>query len=270
MRICLEEDGIIYKITSIYLSSDGSFSIDIPSYPYREGLVMKFSPNYGPKNYLIAEDEFKQKLSSKNRPKLSIHSSGFVQFSGPGVRSGIDANTKLARGIGVYSAPLDAPVESGPTFGITFWGVKNFEKTSKLKKGDILIKQEDLINRPNPDNPEVNTYIFEGWVFHERFKKYIRDRNNREEATIGFPQYRESPGAIFTFPIVRLCNYKSFIGILPFRTNTELPNKEDSGFNFGGPGGTDSPSRNGPINVIMAWSSMGIFDSKENLNYETN
>ena len=139
MRICLEENGVFYKITSIYLANDGSFKVDIPYCQYSKGLIIKFSPNYGPKYTCITEDKLKQKLSSLNRPQLSIHSSGFVQFSGQGVRSGIDPVTKLAKGVGVYSAPLNFPIESGPTFGVTFWGVKNFETIPKIEKGDIKI-----------------------------------------------------------------------------------------------------------------------------------
>lgn len=267
VRICLEENGIFYKITSIYLLNDGSFKIDMPYYPYKNGLIVKFIYKYGPKNSIITENELRQKLSSTNRPQLSIHSTGFTQFSGPGVRSGIDKSTGLAKGVGVYSAPLDKPVESGPTFVILFWGVKNFEKISKLKKDDILITQDNLINRPNSNSLGFNTYIFEGYVFHQRFEKYVWIKNNREEATIGFPQYRESPGAIFTFPIIRLKNHKSFIGILPFRTSTMLPKKEESGFNFSGPGGSDSPVGNGEVNIIMAFSNMLIFDAEESLNF---
>lgn len=267
VRICLEERGVIYKITSIYLLRDGSFKVDMPYFPYKEGLVIKFAPNYGTFRSAISEGELKQTLSATNRPQLSIHASGFAQFSGPGILSGIDGKTKYAKGVGIYSAPLSDPVRSGPTFGITFWGLHNFEKVSKLENSDLVITQSDVVNRYVEGDPAYNTYMFEGFIFPEVFSSIIVHKGHREQITFRWQHYVHSPGAIFTLPVIRLFNHTSFIGILPSRVYTGIAEKEESGFNFGGPGGVDHPDMKKPLHTIIAFSSMMIFETDEKLDF---
>lgn len=258
IRICLEIKDSIYKISSLYLSNDGSFKIDIPYCPYEEGYLMKFRPRYGEFLYLIPEKEFEQKFTAKNRPQLSIHASGFVQFSGPGVLSGIDKKTGLANGLGIYSNPLNDPIQSGPTCGIVFWGIEFFEKLSGSRKTDLIIRENQIIDRPAEDIKR-NSYLFEFFVFPEFLARHIRSSTAGKEMTARFPFYRHSPGAIFTFPIIELINHQSFIGILPFKTSTGFANKTKFGFNFGSPSGTNIPNGN-DVTQLMALSEKHVFE----------
>ena len=263
IRICLEKDNCIYKISAVYLSADGSFKLDVPYCPYKEAFLTKITPNYKSptKRYLIKIAE--QNFTSKSRPQLSIHSSGFVQFSGHGILSGIDDKTGTAKGLGVFSSPLSTPVQSGPTAGITFWGVEFFEKLLSKRKTDLIIKESQIINRFYKDESSLNSYTFEFWVFSEKFEKYTKQSSFGEEVTLLFPQI---PG-VFTLPIIRLRNLSSFIGILPVRINTMFAEKVDFGFNFGGPAGTDTPDRKGELSSVMALSEKYIFDGERSLDY---
>jgi hypothetical protein len=266
IRICLKFAEKVYKISSLYLSSDGSFKLDIPYAPYEKGFLTKITIDYSKNSSMVPVE---QGFTSTNRPQLSVHASGFVQFSGPGIISGIDNETGKAKGLGVFSNPLKNPIRSGPTLGITFWGVTHFEELEIKRKNDIIIKDTQLINRVT-EKKELNSFNFELFIFNENFSKYIRDTDEGEVATVSFPQYKHSPGAIFTFPIVRLLNHTSFIGILPFKVNTQFAEESSFGFNFGGPSGTEYPGGIGAISQLCALSEKHIFDSKNSLNYTPN
>ena len=47
IRICVEEDGIVYKVTSIHLLKDGSFKGDVPYCNFEEkGVIIKIPVQY--------------------------------------------------------------------------------------------------------------------------------------------------------------------------------------------------------------------------------
>jgi hypothetical protein len=119
IRICIKEGKDSYKVTSIYLKSDGSFKLDFPYCEHKEGLLTKLSlpPNVYCKKESYVSYEERETFLVKNRPQLSVHTSGFVQISGPGIKSGIDQNTQI---------------RTGPTCSVLFWGLKNgYEKVVK-------------------------------------------------------------------------------------------------------------------------------------------
>ena len=102
-RICLQEEGVDYKVTSIYLSNDGSFKIDVPYCNIKQdGLIVKV-PITSADEEKIPYDKMIKVVLNSNRPQLSIHASGFVHFSGPGITSGIDPETGKSKGMGLRS-----------------------------------------------------------------------------------------------------------------------------------------------------------------------
>ena len=273
IRICIEENNIIYKITSIYLLNDGSFKFDVPYCPYDEALVFKHPIKYKPGTSFIKIDSFVQKFKAKNRPQLSIHSSGFVQFSGNNITSGIDKSGKI-KGVGIYTAPLNNPITSGPTLGGSFWGLNKYEVANNLSENDIVIKQDDFIKRIHRDEPigslrntNFNTYLLEIFVFPEKARNSIWTRNKQEVLTFRFNNYYECPGAIFTFPIIKLINHGSILGIVPFLNNTEFPNKNEFGFNIGGPSGLNKPGQGTKLYMIQLFYPNFLPEIKEYIDY---
>lgn len=231
IRLCIEKDGTIYKLTSIYLLKDGSFKIDVPYCNYNKGSITKFRMRYGPRYSEISEDRWVQEFTLTNRPQLSIHASGFVQFSGKGIISGIDKSTGKVKGAGLQSAPLTTPIQSGPTFSVQIWGLQHFDKKPSKSSEDFIYIEKDFTLRENMKGGMPNTYLFEGWIFpSELYSKYIKNVSGYEEITMIFPHYRPSPYAIFTLRVVRLYSVKSFIAILPIFTDTKFPIKNNFGF----------------------------------------
>jgi YHS domain-containing protein len=251
VRICLQVNENLYKISSLSLSNDSSLKLSVPYIEKQEISFIKFKPNYGKETYYISEDECTQKFKSNNLPQLSIHASGFVQFSGFGINSGIDLETQLAKGMGIYSAPLNNPIHTGPTFNLSFWGLEYFQKISDKRKTDLIIEQNQLIPRPSGYG-DINSYIFEFFIFPGSIASNIKSSDNGENLTLLFPQYKKSLNPIFTFPVVRLLNHSSFIGILPFETFSGFAQKNKKGYVLSGPAGTDKPNEGKQNSVLMA------------------
>jgi hypothetical protein len=261
-KICLEENGIIYHITSIYLLPDGSFKIDLPHCPYTEGTIIKFRYKHDTPGLSTTKNkDLIQNFTSNSRPQLSIHASGFTQFSGPGIISGVDEN-KLAKGVGIYSNRLVNPIQSGPTSIILFWGLENYKTIKHVTSEDILITQKDLHTRLTPredkqiDEMDVNTYGFDFFVFPDSYEKYVSKEGNKEIMNINFPTYTQSPSKKFKFPICRLRKIDSFIGILPFRAYTGHPNSIPHGFVINGPAGSDKPNVHGTVQLLYSMEQL--------------
>ena len=167
-RICIEHENKIYKITSIYLLADGSFKVDVPYCKHDRGLLQKIrfpDKEYSRMRSFVPRNQV-QEFLVKNRPQLSIPSSGFVQFSGPGIKSGFNRATGEPKGLGLWSVPLTRPVRSGPTCGTYVWGIsKGFERLETPQNFDIIYKDNEFTQRFFDGDVETNSYQIEIWVF---------------------------------------------------------------------------------------------------------
>lgn len=258
IKICIKKDHEIYQTTSLYFMSDGSFKIDVPYCYYDEGLLIKFPVDYSKRDYALPVDETRQKFKAENRPQLSIHASGFVQFSGTKIVSGIDPETGNPKGIGIFCSPLITPIVSGPTMGCLIWGINHYQKIDSINDECLVISDADFINRIYRDAKKrgvertiLNTYTLEFFVFPEEYSKLIFPTSGGEMMTFRFWNYYECPGSIFTFPVVRLKNHSSFLGILPFKTYSGWPSKSAYGFHLGSPSGTDTKNEKGCLYSIV-------------------
>lgn len=270
VRICIKKDNVIYKVTTIILLSDGSFKIDVPYCYYNEGLLVKHKMDYSEKVSWIATSDLSQKFKAEIRPQLSIHASGFVQFSGTGINSGINHETGKAKGIGIFSAPLDTPIASGPTAGCSIWGIEHYLKIKKIDEEHVLFEEKDFINRiykdlpkESEDNSILNSYLFEIFVFPENLADRICKTENGEELTHRFWNYYESPGAIITFPIIRLQNHSSFLGIVPFKVYSGFAQKAKYGFHIGSPSGTDVLGGSPPLKIMRLMYPNDLLEHSE-------
>lgn len=271
IKICIEKNGLIYNVTSIYLLSDGSFKIDVPYCPYDQGVAMKFPVDYRKRDFYISVNDVVEKFKSTNRPQLTIHASGFVHFSGKGIRSGIYTITGKPKGIGLYSRPLDNPIHSGPTAAVVVWGLDKFEFNSNSGEKIINFREDHFTKRniqTETDNLTPNTYNLEIFVFPEKMAPGIIKMGNGEVATFQFYNYAEQPGAIFTFPVIRLKNHSSFLGVLPFLTFTNFPFISEYGFQITSPSGLEKSMGSESFFCIKAEYPNFMFpDINETLDY---
>lgn len=246
--VCIRENGKIYKIISIAASEKDESIYAFFNYCHRQdAYVTRFEHrNRRGGAQLIDPSQTTHEFLVNSNAKLSIHKSGFVQLSGDGIKSGVDQQSGRPKGIGVFSSPLDTPIESGPTFGFQCWGVeKGFAELTSRKKGVqyiILDKAEnDFRERKMEDGKKSNTYILEFFVFPKEASKYVyeyRDRGPYINHIIR--NYLHEPGALFAHPVVDLRFFGGVIALSPFWNWTGFADDSEFGYCIGSPGGADS------------------------------
>ena len=133
----------VRKITKILSLNGKGFSVLAPYHKAKSGFLWKMplpanvdepgKHGVSPKGGLA--------FTAEDRVKLSYHTDGFAQFSGERagrITSGIDAETGEPKGLGLFARPLAFPVSSGPSVGVTVWGLEDFEEIEKNETAVIL------------------------------------------------------------------------------------------------------------------------------------
>jgi hypothetical protein len=269
IRICIKQAGIIYKVTSIYLLSDGSFKLDVPYCKHENGLIRKVAfpaETYEQMKTIVSKDKITQAFHVKNRPQLSVHASGFVQFSGGGIISGIDKKTGLAKGMALQSVPLSTPICTGPTCGVLVWGLrKGFDTLEKTSSIDLVYSEEDFAPRIFPGDVNVNTYQVEVWVFpYDDY--YIRTfgvgASGEELMRLSFPNFLHHPNKVFVMRVIHLKAINSFLAIMTSKVHTGFTDQSEFGFLLGGPSekSTANPNEWIVMNAISPISAIGSWD----------
>jgi hypothetical protein len=187
----------------------------------------------------IGRNAIVEEYSVSSDVKLSIHRSGFVQFSGPGIKSGIEKFTNLPKGMAIQIPSLDNPITSGPTFGITAWGLEEFVKYGgKPKKGEqvLLFTEAEVFNS---GDPAADGYLMEGFVFPASEREHVVQVADGFILTKTFP-YFEIPNTTFTFKVVLLKKTASFLGIMVRKVQTEFGDIK-SGYVLAGPSAIQEP-----------------------------
>ena len=129
------QDENVRKVTKIIgLNGDG-FSVLAPYHKAREGFLFKMPVDprvHKPGQHQLPWDQAVAYTAS-DRVKLSYHSDGFAQFSSETqgrIMSGRDPQTGEPKGLGLFTNPLRTPTWSGPSVGVTIWGINDFEESS--------------------------------------------------------------------------------------------------------------------------------------------
>lgn len=245
--ILLESGGKLFKIFKITPHSDGGFDIHVPYHKDKIGYLYKIKIPYIPGRSAVPLTAIIQQKTIDKDVKLSIHKSGFVQFSGKGVISGVDNRTGKAKGLAIKISPLTSPINTGPTFGVSIWGPNNFEELTKKKwrNNYIIFNSKDFyLDPPYTKNP--NTFVFECFLFKTSMAGQVTLTNSGEAVlTTNLPIYIYNRSKIFKMKVIFLKNSPVFIAILPQSIKFDSPRAE-SGY-----------SLNGPAEVVQTnWSSV--------------
>jgi tetratricopeptide (TPR) repeat protein len=222
ITIVFEDKYELYKISEITLSSDGSFSLSVPYCRERTGSIYMTYVDLSPHYFKLDAKQMIKSFAVDRSVKVTMHTSGFVQFSGKGVISGIDRTTGDIKGVGLISSPLEKPIESGPTIGGMMWGLSSgYTKYAKDAKHPIIFREGDYYYRfASPDN--YNCYLLEIFVFPGMMRRQIKEDKFGYYMYNQFFQYREQPGAIFKLRVIYLKNISSFLGILVTRSFSQF------------------------------------------------
>lgn len=238
-RILIEDvDGKLRALCKIQTLADGGYSVLCPYHSAREGWMFKLPLGLGRRTatptLVSLEDAIH--YSASDRVKLSHHRDGLVQFSSEAkgrIKSGINPVTRQPRGIGVLSGPIDqGGVPSGPAFGVTAWGMKDYTEVQTPRKTDRIFRQVDLhdfLCTP----ATFNAYAVEGWLFG-RAMWGLGVRGNADDTRIHIVGTTPATDGLVTreFRVIPLVNAESFLGLQVARTQTSFPSS--SGFLLGG------------------------------------
>jgi hypothetical protein len=236
------------KVTKIVPYAKGGFSVLTPYHNERQGWVAKLPVNYRQFGEILIPRAEVVGYSVNDRVKLSYHPDGFAQFSGEAggkVISGRDPDTGEPKGIGLLTNPLQIPIWSGPTFGVTLWGLQDFEELESKETDALIFDEEDLYyRRCTPET--ANAWMVEAFVFPLRMWGAVRKRGDRYVLVEHFDGF-EGYGATLELYVIPLPNQPVFLGV--YASRTEVGFDAPSGWTLNGPGYRDQTGRG---RVLMA------------------
>lgn len=202
--------------------------------------------------------------TADDRVKLSHHWDGFVQFSGESpqkIVSGRDPFTGEPKGLGLLSAPIRVPITTGPTFGMSLWGIGDFAEHNPGKR-QLVFNPEDIYYRGCTPS-EVSGYMIEGWVFGDRMWAGVRGSKEDLRLSVGFRNF-EGSGANLEFKVVPLePPSRQFLGILVARTSIDFPSS--SGFVLSAPSDkrAGEPIADAMMAMYPRFDSMPLADASD-------
>lgn len=254
------------KITQVLPYSEGGFGVLMPYHSARHGYLAKHPVHYFECQSRIPRSEFAE-YTADDRVKLSIHQDGFVQFSSENqgsIVSGLDPETGQPKGLGLFSQPLQDPIQTGPTFGVAVWGLADFAECAERDLAEsVVFQQDDMYFRHCTPTTWDGGYLIEGFVFPGRYWQAVRQRGDRNLLTIAHREF-EIPGTMFEFRVVQLAaNQSIFVGVIVSKVQ-RFSNRVPSGFLL------HSPSEFRAADALLA-SYPPMWDAAESspsLNYE--
>jgi hypothetical protein len=187
-------------------------------------------------------------FTAQDRVKLSYHSDGFVQFSSEiagRIVSGRDPSTGQPKGLGLFTNPLKKPSWSGPSVGITIWGIDEFDETDEVDEA-IIFEPNDWYYRGCTPG-EANGWQLAIYPFPINVTPPVRYHEGRallDVASLGLGGFL-SP--VVQMQVIHLRQEQMFLGLYVNRMMVAFPPK--SGWALAGPRG-NTQNRKG--HVLMA------------------
>jgi hypothetical protein len=214
------------KFCKLLFTGDGSYSVTAPYHSAKKAFLCKATVNYGTKQQSVSiNDTIDLSELDDGRLKLSHHLSGFVQYSGDGVVSGLD-DKKQPKGLGVFSAPLQE-VGSGPAVTVGVQGIEQLDDATKSSNKDIELDLSTLAPKPGSNGIMVQFHYFQ--PFARRFVR--RDSDGKLWMSVMHPSSIITPMRVVLAPDG--CDYPGLIAIDMYEQKFS---SGESGFSLCGPG----------------------------------
>jgi hypothetical protein len=223
------------KITKIIGLNGAGFSVLTPYHKARSGYLCKMPVD--PKiqgGYQRSWDDTIG-FTAEDRVKLSYHTDGFAQFSSEGtgrIKSGRDPVTGEPKGLGLFTHPLEDPIWSGPSVGVTLWGLDEFEET-KERDEPLVFEPSDFYYRGcTPD--EANAWILSIYPFPIGAVPPIRFHQGYPLLDVMLEPLNRLLFSVVQLKIVHLPEEEVFLGLFVNRMVANFPT--ESGWILNGPG----------------------------------
>ncbi len=237
-RIVVDMGGTvgIRKLAKVVGYGNQGFAVLTPYHSARSGFVAKIPIDYKKiGEFNVAYDDIVG-FDTEHRVKLSYHPDGFVQFSGETkgqVTSGRNEHSGEPKGIGLLTQPLSSPIRSGPSFGITAWGLGDFiSHNASPQETDVVFGLEDMYFRGiNPR--QANAIVLEVFALPLRYWAGVRKRGSDYVLTMAFEDFQASRAAI-EMKVIDLPNQEVLLA--GFVSHTRVEFGSQSGWVLNGPG----------------------------------
>jgi hypothetical protein len=266
-----DASGVNRKIAKIIHHSEGGFAVMVPYHKARTGILLKIPLDYDVKGASWVPLEECIGYSCDDRVKLSFHPDGFVQFSGenPGkILSGRDPDTGQPRGLGLMSNPLLHPIRSGPTFGISAWGLEEFEELEPTRDDVVFFSQDEMYFRGCLPGTSNGVHV-EAFVLEPRYWSGVRGKLSEMKLSLCVGMF-EATGTALDLKVIPLEHSNGFIGVMASHAHYSFP--EESGFVLSGPSESVKGSRKNSLMAVYPASLrekiQGLVKTSKNLNYE--
>jgi hypothetical protein len=259
----------LYKITKIISLNGGGFSVLAPYHKAHSGFL--FKTHIKPRMFDKAGLHLMKwadcvGFTAENRTKLSYHVDGFAQFSSEDqgkIVSGRDPNTGEPKGLGIMARPFSNPTTSGPSVGISVWGLEDFENAAE-KENLIVFEPSDFYYRLwGPDETtlwQLGIYLFKG-VPPVRF-----DGNQAKlDFALTYPPIAGVVGSIVTLKMIRLEAEKVSLGLYVESLVGAFPSK--SGWQMSGPGSWSSNKGGYVLHAVYPRDLIPV-DQRPSLDYK--
>lgn len=234
--IILDCGDVKRKFSKILFTGDGSYSLMAPYHSAKKAVLFKTTVNYDtnvPQAVSFA-DAINLSEVDEGRLKITHHRSGFVQYSGDGVVSGLDENGK-PKGLGVFSRPLDS-VGSGPALGAGVQDISKLEAADKVAAHDLLVHVNEV-----PKWPHSNGIMLEIHYFQPPIRRFVFiDHLGRKRLNIIHPAGFIVP--MFAVYAPEHCEYPGVLGIELYEQRFGFG---ESGFSLSGPGENERRNEKG-------------------------
>jgi hypothetical protein len=222
-----------FRIGKIIVLRDNSLIFTVPNHAYTTATLLKF-PIEASTNWqfrTIAKEEIGGGQATGCVVKLSMHASGFVQFSGKGLISGQEIDGR-AKGMGVQTWSPDRPPQ-GPAFGITFSKLEGFEQLKAMSADSFVI---DSSKEPLDDN---GTHVY-CYIRTKHDRRFIRYTGDAPHISMVHPSGHVIDLPVFIPP---MDTFKGFFAFECFAMEVPFPN--GVGFQIAGPTGNPTKTRDG-------------------------
>jgi len=237
--ICIKENGLPEKkLTRVlpYTNEDGGFALAVPYHKEKRGHLAKHRLQYEYREFHSPLSEWVE-YSASDKVKLSIHLTGFVQFSSATntkIVSGIDPATNQPRGLGLLGPPIP-PNFRGPLCGLVAWGLDDFEDFTSSSGEKVLFTDPDLyFRRCTPGNH--NGVFVEFFLLPVMSWSGVRRRDGNLMLDMVFPDFDAAFGVV-SLRILPLPGQPFILGVTTSRIKVGFDSS--SGFQL------NSPSANG-------------------------
>lgn len=218
------------KITKIKVLRDG-FTVLVPYHRAETGLLTRQPCDLSGLTTRWSRISEYQRYRASTKAKLTFHLSGFVHFSGEGIRSGYDRETGIVKGLGLKG---DCPVDistGGPALSITLWGLGEFKELGNKSANVMMFRGDDLYVRGDPG--ARNGYDLECFLLRkDRFTSGIRSGPRGTEWR-GYLPILSVIAFEHTLKVIDLPGLPFFLGVM--MTHIETSFASSSGFVLTGP-----------------------------------